>query len=350
MPFREKHIRHFHTLAEIRTPRLIRVVGWMLFATAAISISFLLFVPWVQTTAGSGVVTALNPNDRLQEINALVPGRIQEWYVRDGSRVKTGDPIVKIVDNDPLLLDRLEAERQQVIAKLEAAETAEKTARLDLTRMKDLYDQGLAARREFEQAQIRVEDQKARVAEAAAELNRVDVNISRQSVQIVRAPRDGVILRVNAGDTATFVNAGEVIATFVPDNVERAVEIFIDGRDVALVQPGAKVRLLFEGWPAVQFSGWPSVAIGLFGGEVVAIDPSADQQGRFRVLVVEDMSDPHPWPDQNFIRFGAAARGWILLQRVSVGFELWRQLNNFPPEFPNGGRPPTVERPQASAQ
>ncbi|MEO0398116.1 MAG: efflux RND transporter periplasmic adaptor subunit [Pseudomonadota bacterium] len=312
---------------------MIRVVALMLAVASVSVITFLGFTPWVQTTAGPGAVTALNPNDRLQEINALVPGRIQEWYVRDGSRVKQGDPIVKIVDNDPLLLDRLNAEKDQVLAKLEAARTAVRTAQIDLRRMKGLYDKGLAARREFEQAQIRVEELRGRVAEAAAEANRIDVNLSRQSAQIVRAPRDGVILRVNAGDAATFVSAGQVVATFVPENVTRAVELFIDGRDVALVQPGAKVRLQFEGWPAVQFSGWPSVAVGTFGGEVVAIDPSADANGRFRVLVTEDMGDPFPWPDTSYVRFGASARGWVLLETVSVGFELWRQLNNFPPEF-----------------
>ncbi|MEM6538801.1 MAG: HlyD family efflux transporter periplasmic adaptor subunit [Pseudomonadota bacterium] len=333
MPFREQHLSHFKTLASIKTPGLIRSIGWALIATTFVVVGFLLLAPWVQTTAGPGTVTALNPNDRLQEINALVPGRIAEWYVRDGSKVKTGDPIVKIVDNDPNLLDRLEAEKAQVVAKLEAAELAVKTAGLDASRMEDLFNKGLAARRDFELAQIKVQDLRARVAEAAAELNRIDVNLSRQSAQIVRAPRDGVILRVNAGDAATFVSAGEAIATFVPENVERAVELFIDGRDVALVSPGDRVRIEFEGWPNVQFSGWPSVAIGMFGGTVTAIDPSADAQGRFRVLVIEDLADPHPWPSESFIRFGAKARGWVLLEQVSVGYELWRQLNNFPPEF-----------------
>jgi multidrug resistance efflux pump len=200
--------------------------------------------------------------------------------------------------------------------------------------MRELFDEGLAARREYEQARIRVEELRSKVAEAAAELTRADVNLSRQSVQMVRAPRDGVILRVFAGDAATFVKAGDVVATFVPDNADRAVELFIDGRDVALVREGAKVRLQFEGWPVVQFSGWPSVAIGTFGGVVTAIDPSAQANGRFRVLVSEDPEDEHAWPDRRFVRFGSKARGWILLNEVSVGFELWRQLNNFPPELP----------------
>jgi RND family efflux transporter MFP subunit len=312
----------------------MRAIGWILATGVIITAVFLLFTPWVQTTAGFGTVTALNPNDRLQEINALVPGRIQQWFVQDGSQVKVGDPIVQVADVDPQLLQRLEAERQQVIAKLNAAETAVETAEIDLKRMRELFDEGLAARREYEQARIRVEELRSKVAEAAAELTRADVNLSRQSVQMVRAPRDGVILRVFAGDAATFVKAGDVVATFVPDNADRAVELFIDGRDVALVREGAKVRLQFEGWPVVQFSGWPSVAIGTFGGVVTAIDPSAQANGRFRVLVSEDLEDENPWPDRRFVRFGSKARGWILLNEVSVGFELWRQLNNFPPELP----------------
>jgi hypothetical protein len=125
-----------------------------------------------------------------------------------------------------------------------------------------------------------------------------------------------------------------VVATFVPDNVERAVELFVDGRDVALVREGASVRLQFEGWPVIQISGWPSKAIGTFGGRVVAIDASAQANGRFRVLIEEDRTFKEPWPDARFVRFGSKVRGWILLETVPVGYEIWRQMNNFPPNFP----------------
>ncbi len=333
MPFREQNIQHFQTLAELKTPRIMRVVSIVLAIAVLVTIVFLVKVPWVQTTAGAGVVTALNPNDRQQDINALVSGRIEEWFVRDGSIVKAGDPIVRIVDNDPNLINRLEAERRQVAAQLRAAKNGLATAELDQERLRELFEAGLAARRDYEQTQIRVEDFNARVAEAAANLNRVDVNLSRQSVQMVQAPRDGVILSVNAGDAATYVTAGDILATFVPEAPERVIEIFVDGRDIALVQPGALVRIQFEGWPAVQFSGWPSVAIGTFGGIVQTIGPSAQPNGRFRVLIREDASDLHPWPDNRYVRFGAKVRAWILLETVPVGFELWRQLNNFPPEL-----------------
>jgi len=333
MPFRPQHITHFQTLASIKMPRVMWHISWILILGFILLTVAFIKMPWVQTTSGGGTVTALNPDDRLQEINALVAGRVEKWFVRDGSKVKAGDPILQLVDNDPNFIKRLEAERGQVLAKLTAAETAVATAELDLTRSKSLFDQGLASRRTFEQARIRVEELKGRVAEASAELNRVDVSLSRSSVQLVTAPRDGIILTVNAGDTSTFVRAGQVIATFVPDNAERAVELFIDGRDVALVRVGDEVRLQFEGWPVIQFSGWPSVAIGTFGGRVVAIDPSADSLGRFRILISQNLDDPHPWPDAAYVRFGSKARGWITFETVSVGYEIWRQMNNFPPEF-----------------
>ncbi len=341
MPFREDQAQYFSALNAIKIPRATRAIAVMLILGTIIVGCFLYYVPWIQTTSGFGTVTALNPNDRLHEINALVSGRIQEWYVRDGSPIKKGDPVIKIVDNDPLLLDRLNAEKLQITAKFDAAKNAEKTAGLDLKRTQELFEKGLASRRELEQAKIRVEQLRSSTAEAAAELNRIDVSLSRQSAQIVTAPRDGIILRVNSGDSSTFVSAGDPIATFIPKDVERAIEMFINGRDIALVNPGNKVRIQFEGWPAVQFSGWPSVAVGTFGGEVIAVEPSADAQGRFRVLVVEDKSDPHPWPESQFIRFGAKVHGWILLGQVSVGYELWRQLNSFPPDFTATSEPTT---------
>ena len=339
MRYFDYHGEKFTTLNAIRPPRVAVVIGRCLLLTFLVVGLFLTFVPWVQTTYGSGTVTALNPYDRLQEINALVSGRIQEWYVRDGSPVKVGDPIVRIVDNDPQLLERLQAERGQGLAQLTAAETALEIAQIDKRRMENLFDEGLSARREFEQARIRVEQLRSDVAAAAAELSRVDVNLSRQSVQVVRAPRDGVILRVNAGDAATYISAGQIVATFVPDNVERALEIYIDGRDVALMREDAPVRIQFEGWPVIQISGWPSVAVGTFSGRVVAIDASAQTNGRFRVLVDEDMDAASPWPDRRFVRFGSKARAWVLLDEVPVGYEIWRQLNNFPPNFPTGGAP-----------
>jgi adhesin transport system membrane fusion protein len=81
----------------------------------------------------------------------------------------------------------------------------------------------------------------------------------------------------------------------------------------------------------VQFSGWPSAAIGTYGGKVAFVDPHDDGKGRFRVVVVPD--GPHPWPPRQYLRQGTRATGWVLLGRVKLGYEIWRQFNGFPPEW-----------------
>jgi multidrug resistance efflux pump len=319
----------FHTLAGIRPPRVLRSIGIFMGFLLVAAVLFLLLVRWVQTAAGTGSVIALNPQDRVQSINALVGGRIDRWYVQDGARVKQGDPIVRIVDNDPQLLDRLQAERAQVDAQIDAARNAARLAQFDVTRTETLFREGLAARRDMELARIKLAEMEGKIAEAVALRTRIDVNLSRQSAQTVSAPRDGIILRINAGDTATAVSQGDALATFAPSNATPVVELYIDGRDVPMIHPGRAVRLEFEGWPAIQFSGWPAVAQGMFDGRVRSIDPAAGTDGLFRILVEEDPAKP-AWPQEPYVRLGTQVRGWVLMNEVSVGFELWRLLNDFP--------------------
>jgi hypothetical protein len=97
-----------------------------------------------------------------------------------------------------------------------------------------------------------------------------------------------------------------------------------------MVMAGAPVRLQFEGWPALQFSGWPSIAVGTFGGRVLLVDSTDNGKGRFRLLVEPDPGDD-PWPSRRFLRQGVRANGWVLLNVVPLGYELWRQFNGFPP-------------------
>jgi hypothetical protein len=127
------------------------------------------------------------------------------------------------------------------------------------------------------------------------------------------------------------VEQGQVVAVFVPKSDELSVQIFIKGNDLPLVHEGRKVRLQFEGWPAIQFSGWPSVAIGTFGGVVSVVDQTATPDGTFRVIVVPGKDVK--WPASRFIRQGTRVNGWILLNNVAIGYEVWRQFNGFPPSM-----------------
>jgi hypothetical protein len=90
------------------------------------------------------------------------------------------------------------------------------------------------------------------------------------------------------------------------------------------------VRLEFDGWPAVQFSGWPTVAVGTFGGQVAVVDAVSSDNGKYRLLVRPDKAD-QPWPKQ--LRQGSGVYGWVMLDDVPIWYELWRQLNGFPPSL-----------------
>ena len=129
------------------------------------------------------------------------------------------------------------------------------------------------------------------------------------------------------------VKEGDQLFVIVPETSELAVELCVSGNDMPLIKEGDNVRLQFEGWPAVQFVGWPSVAVGTFGGKVNRVFPTDDAKGNFRVLV-----SPHKttdtdseWPDDRYLRQGVRANGWVLLKQVPLGYEVWRQLNGFPP-------------------
>ena len=334
----EPHRVAFTALADQQLPRPLKTLRLLILGALLLLVAFLSYTPWVQNAAGDGRVTTLNPAERSQTLTSLASGRLARWHVGDGSYVSQGDPIVDIVDIDPQLVERLTAEQRAVQAAFEAAQEATRTARLNLERQRRLLEQGLTSQVAFERAQILVNELSAKESEAEASLNQARVAVTRQTTQQVVAPRDGTILGIRAGDMGTLVRAGDVIAEFVPKVSNPAIELYISGLDASLVTPGRKARVMFEGWPAVQFGGWPEVAVGTFGAVVSTVDPVVSPNGRFRVLLVADPDDA-PWPSNAYLRFGAQARGWILLDTVSVGYELWRRLNGFPPENSAGATP-----------
>ena len=326
---------HFHTLQTIKTPRIARFFVISTIIGILLVTAVLFFAPWVQTAAGPGEIVALNPEDRPQAVTALVPGRVEKWFVQDGDLVKAGDPVARIMDNDPNLVERLRAERLQVLAEIDAAQAALATANLNVDRNQQLYSEGLLARRDYEASQITAAGYRSSLAVARAKLNQVDISLDRQSSQTVFAPRSGRIQGVNSATGSTYVDAGAQLATVVPLRPKRVLEMYADGRDIALIHPGQSVRIAFEGWPAIQFSGWPTLGGGLFDGRVRSVDHSAQPNGLFRVLV-EQQPGQRGWPSTEYLRVGAKARGWIEMETVSVGYELWRRLNDFPLEYPQG--------------
>lgn len=149
----------------------------------------------------------------------------------------------------------------------------------------------------------------------------------------IRAPRAGQIQEWFGLEGSDTIKEGDQLFVIVPNADELGVEMQISGTDMPLVQSGDRVRLQFEGWPAVQFVGWPSVAVGTFGGTVNRVFPTDDAKGNFRILVTPDhpFNGKNDWPSNRYLRQGVRANGWVMLKQVRLGYEIWRQLNGFPP-------------------
>ncbi len=116
----------------------------------------------------------------------------------------------------------------------------------------------------------------------------------------------------------------------MPSDYELAVEMFVNPMDLPLVARGENVRFVFDGFPAIVFSGWPSTSYGTFGGVISAVETSISSNGMFRILVIEDEKDKK-WPTS--LRIGGGANGIALLEDVPIWYELWRNINGFPPEY-----------------
>jgi hypothetical protein len=64
---------------------------------------------------------------------------------------------------------------------------------------------------------------------------------------------------------------------------------------------------------------------------VTTVDATDNGKGEFRILVTPDETE-EAWPIESdrFLRQGVRTNGWVVLGNVSLGYEVWRQMNGFP--------------------
>jgi multidrug resistance efflux pump len=390
-----------------------------------------LFLPWTQNIRSEGFVTTLYQNQRPQELNSQIPGKILKWYVKEGDFVQAGDTILQLGEVkddylDPQIVPRTElqidenqnkarfyegkiatADQQiqnlqeqrdlklstlnnkqiqidrKIVAKkaeLQAAQVDQKQAADQLERAKKMLEDGAISKFDFERRNATFQKAAAAATDKQNELdnlsqdlliNKLDISnatqeyaekiakaqgdrfsssseiasarekvaaleIKKQNIEqragfyYLVAPQSGQVIKATKSGINEIVKEGEKIVEIVPDDVKHAVEIFVSPMDLPLVNMGQKVRFMFDGYPAIVFSGWPSASYGTYAGKVIAIETNRSVKGKFRVLVVEDPDD-RPWPPQ--MKLGAGAIGFALLKNVPVWYELWRNINGFPPDF-----------------
>jgi multidrug resistance efflux pump len=422
-----KEYSAYKAIYSVDTESRIKNIFWGLF----ILLLIILFVPWTQNINTSGVVTTQYQEQRPQQINSIIPGKIIKWWVKEGDFVQKGDTIVELADTkddylDPRLIERtndqLIAKKQkvdfydtkisningQLIAieagfKLKEASIRNKiqqlerkilidsaelaAAKIDLevgtnqfNRAGKMLNDGIIslvdyerrtqsfnkAKAGFQEKQQKFLNTKQDVLIARIELNTLkqDVNDKlfklkgeiassntekstviaevaknenelsnyriRGSQKWLLAPQTGQIIKAKKAGINEIVKEGELIVEIVPNVFLYAVELFVKPMDLALLNKGQDVRLQFDGYPAIVFTGWPNSSYGTFAGKISAIETNRNESGKFRVLIVPDQSEKK-WPTN--LKIGTGVKGFALLNDVPIWYELWRQLNGFPPDF-----------------
>lgn len=382
-----------------------------------ISMLLILILPWTQNIRSRGYVTTLKQEQRPQELNSVIAGRIVKWYVKEGDHVNPGDTIVQLAeikDNylDPELLQRtqeqitakassidfyntkvaaadaqLNALEQAMQLKLKqlsmkiisdsmeavAAANDLKIADAQFKRQQVMRDSGLASlvqleqrnqyyqsalakktsadikfmntrtelyqvKQEYAEKMFKAQGEKAaaqsEIAAGQAELSKLTNQYAnykiRNGLYFLIAPQSGQIVKASKSGINEILKEGEKIAEIVPDKIEYAVELYVRPADLPLLSKGQQVRFMFDGFPAIVFSGWPEASYGTFSGKIVAVENSVSNNGKFRVLVGEDTAIKK-WPQT--LKMGTGAQGIALLKDVPIWYELWRNINGFPPEY-----------------
>jgi multidrug efflux pump subunit AcrA (membrane-fusion protein) len=230
---------------------------------------------------------------------------------------------------------KLQEDNAKVIGqqnKLNNSNQALLNARIDLDNIKAKYQESLAkAQSDLSSALSSRASVRGEIAKLRNDISNISI---RRGLYVVRAPQDGFVVKTLKAGIGENIKEGESIATLQPLHPQVAAEIYVNAMDVPLILDTSDVRLQFEGWPSVQFSGWPSVAVGTFAGKVWAIDRVSSKGGKYRLLIKPAMPLPEndeQWPVQ--LRQGSGVYGRIILRSVPLWYEIWRQLNGFPPSL-----------------
>ena len=252
----------------------------------------------------------------------------QRQYDRTVELQKEGLKALKDVEEKRLKLQETQANIISQENKYLASQNDVINAKVEISSVQTTYDDKIAkAQSDLYTAQSSQFETKAQVSKLENAYSNYKI---RDEMRYVRAPQDGYInkaLRSGIGET---FKEGEELVGIMPSQYDLAIETYIQPNDLPLMHVKEKVRVQFDGWPALVFSGWPDVSYGTYGAKVVAIENFISANGKYRVLLAPDPSDKQ-WPSE--IRVGSGAFAIALLEDVPIWYELWRNVNGFPPNY-----------------
>ena len=252
----------------------------------------------------SQAVTLLNASgyvvaQRKASVSSKSTGRLSYVGVEEGSRVKKGEIIARLENEDlAAVRDRASANLSAARATFGQVEAELTDAQLNYQRQKQLLAQNLISRQDYDGAEARyhkavagLANAQANIRSAAATLNETQTAVE---YSLIRAPFDGVVLTKNAevGEVvAPFgaaVNARAAVATMA-DMGSLMVEADVAESNINLVKLGQPCEILLDALPGVRFPG-----------KVHMIVPTADRsKATIMVKVAFDSLDHRILPEMS---------------------------------------------------
>jgi len=197
----------------------------------------------VEVTA-SGTI---NPHYLIQ-VGTQVSGTISQILVDFNSHVKKGQ-LIALIDTTFLYaaVEDAAAAKNKALSQQVLTQNASK-------RTKDLFDKGLAAQADLDQATADFESAKANLVSAQAELDRSKINL--EYARIV-SPITGVVVNrnVDVGQTVAASFNTPTLFTIADDLSKMQVQASIDEADIGQIHTGQKAKFSVDAYPNRQYEG-----------------------------------------------------------------------------------------------
>ena len=243
--------------------------------------------------SASGYVVA----QRKAAVASKITGRLVALMVEEGSRVKEGQVIARLENEDALAArDQAEANLKLAKANLESAKAQLEEATKTYERYKQLVTGGYIAKSQFDSAEAAYQRAQAAVAAAEASIRAGAAAVQSANVAVdyalIRAPFDAVVLTKNAdiGDIVTPLGAAanaKAAVVSIADLKSLEVEADVSETNLAMVKGGQPCEIQLDAIPDTRFKG-----------VVHAIVPTADRSKATVLVKVRFLEkDPRILPE-----------------------------------------------------
>ena len=196
---------------------------------------------------GISATGTLNPVTTVQ-VGSQVSGTIARLYVDFNDNVKEGQLLAQL---DPTFLQATVNEQR---ANVSRADAEVQEAERNLSRTSNLFSKALVSQADMDAATTSADAARASLLQARAVLERAEVNLRYATI---RSPISGVVIsrNVDVGQTVAASLQAPTLFTIARDLRKMQVDVTVDEADIGAVKNGQSVVFRVDAYPEEVFAG-----------------------------------------------------------------------------------------------